>query len=115
MAVPAVGIAAVDLHEAHARLDQAPREQAARAELLRRRVVQPVKRARRRRFLREIHGVRRVRLHAERQFIGGDARGQFGVLRARRQGGAIEAIDEIDRGPLLFRAHARGRVQIQDR
>src|SRR5262249_1322221 len=110
----AVRIAAIKLHEANAALDHAAGEEAARAEFLRFALVEAVKSPRRRRFLAQIDNFRRMRLHAKRQFIRGDAGRQLRIFSPRLLMLAVEAVDEIERASLLPIGDARRIVEMAD-
>ena len=103
--VPAVGVAAVELHEAHAALDHPPGEQAAQAELGRLLAVEAVELLRLLGLRRDVDHLRGVGLHAEGQLVGGDAGGQFGVVAAAGEVLAVALGDEVERA----RAAARRR------
>ena len=77
MAVPAVGVATVELHKAHTALEHPARQQTALAELLGDFLVEAIEFFRGLSFPRNIHDVRRVLLHAKRQLIGRDAGREF--------------------------------------
>src|SRR5438552_2695609 len=108
MTVPAVGVAAVDLHKAHAALDHAPRQQTAQAELCRVLAVQAVEPARRLRLARGVYDFRSVRLHAESKFVGRNPCGKFPIALAKAQMFLVELIHEVERAALLIRRHASG-------
>ena len=82
--VPAVGVAAVELHEAHAALHQPSRQQAAQAELGRLLAVQAVQPAGRLRLLREVDPLGERLLHPERQLVRLHAGPQLRVGRVLR-------------------------------
>ena len=72
---------AVDLHEAHPALDEAPRHQAFGAKGPRFLLIESIHFSSRCRFIAEIHQVRRLRLHAISQLKTLDAPQQFGLTR----------------------------------
>ena len=79
--VPLAAGPVIELHEAHAALDQPPGQQAIAAEGGRLLVVEAVESLRRLGLLGQVHGFRRLGLHAEGQFVAGDAGVEFGLLR----------------------------------
>src|SRR5262249_9745699 len=94
--IPAAGAAAViDLHETDAALDKAASDEAPFAE------AGAVEVAGFLRFAREIDRLRRGGLHAERQFIEGDAGFEFRVARALGEMIAVESLSEIEHGALV--------------
>ena len=107
--------ARVDLHEAHAALDQPAGHEAAAAKLLGDQVVEAVQPLGRLGLMREIDGLRCVRLHAKRQLVTGDAGRELRVLRV---GGAVvivEGGEQVELVALLLHRNLLGRPQVEDR
>ena len=71
VSVPGAAGPAIHLHEAHAAFDQPPGQETSVAELRRFFPFETVRLFYRVRFVRQIDGLRRGRLHSKRQFIGG--------------------------------------------
>ena len=65
-------------------------------------------------FLRKIERFRRGGLQAEREFVTGDARRQFGIARRGVRMLRVQRVDEIDLAPLHVAARPGGRFQIQN-
>ena len=80
------------LHEPHAALDQAARDQAARAVFARCRVVEAVELVRGRRFARDVERLGGGRLHGGGQFVAGDPRFEIGLARMFVQMPTIEIL-----------------------
>ena len=107
VAVPAplvLHAAAVDLHEAHAALDQPPRHQALLGEMRStwdcRGRTAPCDRGR---LAVDVEGLGRGHLHAVGQLEALDPRGQFGLGRVLLQVPAIEPSEQVELRPLLGR------------
>ena len=101
VSVPAVRVARVKLHEPDAPLQQTPREQTARAELGRLRIVEAAKLLSLRRLLRQIDGLGRGRLHAVGKLIRRDAGRELIDLAVLVPVFAIELLREVQHAPLL--------------
>ena len=67
------------------------------------------------RLLREVDRFRRVRLHAESQFVGGDPRFQFAVAGPLVGMAAIELPQVFELAALPLVGDAFGRMQVEDR
>ncbi len=67
------------------------------------------------RFLGDVDGIGRLRLHAVGEFIGGDAGVESRVLFPLGEVALVHAGDEIERFALRFAADALGGVQVQHR
>ena len=93
VAIPAVSVAAIKLHESNAAFDETAGEQTAQAKLGSGFVVQAVEFARGGGLFRSVHDFRGVALHAEGKFIGADARAEIGVFFAGVEIGAVEPVD----------------------
>ena len=102
--VPLAARAVVELHEAHAALDQPPREQAHAAQS-RRSLFHRCRRAASRvfGFLREIDRLGRLGLHAEGEFVAGDARLEFASARRVAACARFSCVEEIQLAALLRR------------
>ena len=81
--VPLAAGAVIELHEPHAPLDQPPGQQAVAAEGLGLFLVDAVQLSGRLRLLRQVDRLGGCGLHAEGQFVAGDAGLQLALLRAR--------------------------------
>ena len=92
--VPLAAAAVVELHEAHAALDEATRQQAVPAHDLGLRIVDAVELFDGFRFALQIDGFRRFRLHAKGEFVGADAGVEFGVVGARGTEVAVQFVQE---------------------
>src|SRR2546422_11430622 len=84
------------LHEAHASLDQSPRDQTLFAERFRFRLLEAVELARRRRFLFELQSFGNGSLHLKCQLIRLDARAQVFVVGIIDAGDVIELADKAE-------------------
>ena len=73
-----------DLDEAHAALDEPPRDEAARAELRRGGFINAIQLLRRRAFAGDVHRFLRGGLHLRGEFVAGDAGGELLVARKER-------------------------------
>ena len=105
-----------ELDEAHPFLQQSPGEDAVprEARLVRVGVVGPVQRARRGRLAGKVGQRGRLQLHARRQFVGGDPRGEVGVARIPLQVAVIEAAQELTGGLVGFRRDPGWPGQVGD-
>ena len=81
--------------EAHALLDQPPRQQAAPAVVVGRLLADAVQVERLLRLAGEVEDLGRLGLHLERQIVGVDARGEFVVVR--RHVGLVQVADQVER------------------
>ena len=98
MSVPGAGAAAavLDLNEPHAALDESPRRQQLRAELAAMRQVEAVQRLGFGRLLGEVDDLGHRHLHAKRQLVRSDPRGErriVGILDAAQR---VQLADQVD-------------------
>src|SRR5262245_58827719 len=115
MIVPPIAPCAVQRHnEAHIALDHPPGQQALPAELLRYWIVEPIKFPGRRSLAGQIDQFGRLRLHAERQLVSGDAR--FKLARLRMRGGVllVEPAQQVQFAALAVRRHPGQRSEIHN-
>ena len=104
-----------NLHEAHAALDQPPGDQAARAAVLRRGLVEAVQPVRRGRFLRDVERLLGGGLHPGGQLVAGDAGRQVVFAGALAQVLAVELLQVVaGTAPAARRRDVRRRIEIQD-
>ncbi len=114
-AVPLAARTHVHLHETHAALDQAARQQAVAAVARRIGTIESVQPLRLNGFAREIDGVGGAGLHAIGQFISGDARLDGIAVAASRGIVFVQFVDVIDLGALAIGVRAAGQIGVEDR
>src|SRR6185503_19610068 len=107
--------AAVELHEANAFLHKPPGQNTVAAEVLAERVVHAVQLARGFGFFREVNDLWSLALHAERQLIRSDPRGQFAFFRMARHMVFVEHFDEVQPAALVLGFDKFWRGQIYNR
>jgi hypothetical protein len=90
--------AVIDLYEADAALDEAAGEETARAELGSVLLIEAVEALGGVGVLLQIHCHGCGRLHAEGEFVGADARGEFGVTGWRIE--LVHALEQVEPGTL---------------
>ena len=118
VAVPAplvLHAAAVDLHEAHAALDQPPGDQALPGEVRALRIVEAVERLRRPRFAFEVEAFGGRHLHAIGQLETFDPGGQLRLVRRLLEVPLVELLEEVELRALLAVGDALRRIQVVDR
>ena len=99
---------------AHAALHHSPGEKALAAKAGRRRIVQTVQVADMPRLVADVHQLRRLGLHPERQLVCADARLQFAVVRVLGQVAVVEPLQRVQLATLADAIHAPGGAKIQD-
>ncbi len=112
VAVPLAARAAVELDEAHAVLDQPPRQQAIASEDGGLFVIQAIHLARGFALAAEVHGLRGFTLHLKGQLVTADAGFEVGVVGARRGMKLIEVRKQVEFVALAARSDAFRRFQI---
>ncbi len=106
--------AAIELNETDAALHEAAGQQALAAKVVSGGFADAVERAGGVRLFGNIDGVRGFGLHAEGEFVGGDAGVEGGVVFAFGEVALVHAGDEIEGFSLRSRADAFWRVQMQN-
>ena len=114
MAVPFAARAAVELDEAHAALDETPREKAIAPVNRGLGMIHAVERLGALAFAAEIDGGRCLSLHGVGELVGADSRVEFGVVGAHRGVVAIERGQEVELVALAAVAEAFRVVEILD-
>src|SRR4051812_43536667 len=98
----------------HTVLHQTPCEETLPAKAFGGRIVQTIHSLRRLRLLAHIDDARRLRLHAERELVGADARLQFARSRPLRQVLLIESLQQVELTPLLVALHAARKLEVEN-
>src|SRR5262245_59897354 len=102
MRVPTIRGGRIKLHESNTAFNHPASQQAPRAKLVRIRLADSIQPLRLLRLKAQIYQVGRGRLHAEREFVGGHACGQFVIEISIRDMLSIELPYEVERGNLLL-------------
>ena len=113
--VVVVGPAGIELHEAHAALNEPPGEEAAAAEVGGARVGEAVKGLRLGRLARQIDRLRSVLLHLPGELVGGDPGGKLGVVAAREKMRAVLRPEGVEERPLALERHVVWGGEIENR
>ena len=101
MLVPFVAVRALDVTDIA--LGQTPGQQTLPAEIGCQRIVETIELLRRFGFLFDFERFRRLRLHAERQFEGFDARFELRIVLAHLGVTAVDVLDHVQLVALLLR------------
>ena len=107
---PASGI---ELDEPNPTLDQAAGQQASCAEFGGFRIVESVQRLGLGRLFRQVDGFGSFALHAEGEFVGGDSRGEFGVVVVETF--LVHPFEKVERLASPGGGNTVGRPEVEDR
>ena len=96
------------MDEAHPPLDQPTGQETIAPKMFGVGIIQTVKLLGGRGFLRQVYGVRRMRLHTVSEFVRGDASRQLGILLVGFQAYLVELPDKVKPAPLVLRLDEPG-------
>ena len=109
-----VGPARVDLDKPRPPFDETAGEETFAAEVFGLLTIHAVEGLRLFALLLHRDGLGRGRLHAVGKFVAGDARGEIGVVKTRREMTGVEMIERIDEQALLPCGHPVDMLQIEN-